>query len=400
MHNFFIITIYDYHYSKSYAAGTGGHPKSGTITIFEDFEDIEKLIPVNSPGYVYFYIYVKAHTWSYKNANTKLQRIHYWAVVRPKISQISLVTDGYQTINEKMAVQIYTSIVKSDQNAYVLSEYVLDPIDTSVYLFRDIYFDVQNDRVDIVYTMISADVYGQDVIDMNVVLNESDDTHDVFMDFKANIRFINGTIGLINYNNLKMLNIHPDAITWLINIGNYQFGYGTIFVVWSQVTFNTLNVSLGSLYIYYYNSWIRVTPQQIQGTLDYKIVNYDDTTITYEIIYNGNVSSYLYKWDNTTHVLYGKLYNDNGTLVFIKGGWFYSISEAEMQQLIAQMDLQGIYDQWATTWNDIATTLGLIKSTIAKTLSGTTSKLWTFIKYASIFLIVILILIIIANMQK
>lgn len=76
----------------------------------------------------------------------------------------------------------------------------------------------------------------------------------------------------------------------------------------------------------------------------------------------------------------------------------------EFQQMLEQVQLEGLIAQWTEAWNNVVEQLGLLASTVvsgsANRLWKFINRLWTFIKYASIFLIVILILIIIANMQK
>ena len=200
----------------------------------------------------------------------------------------------------------------------------------------------------------------------------------------------------MNYENMALLNIDPNQILWLLN-PPADWGYGILVVDMRNIVIQDYTASQGKLYIYYLHQYIEVDPQLITGTVDYKIVKKTDSTITYEIIENDTVSDYVYKWNGTGFSYIGKLFNDNGTLVFTAGDWKYSLTQQEAEEILNKINIQGLYDQWTQAWNTATKQIGLITSAVTKAIGGTAHRTIQIIKYAFIGLIILLILWILTN---
>jgi len=335
---------------------------------------VDKLIPENSSGYITFKIdgYLRVNEGnlldgSFDETRYYIDRFRLRVTVHPKMTppQINLLKDGYQIVSGAFAVQVYTDLFRTDNDSYVLGYYILNNEPPPSYIIRDVHPDIENDMIHYVYTIISADCYGQDIVDMTKTYNETTHVHEWYLNIKPTIRtFSDVTLALFNLNRMSFLNLAPEIIEYLLAIPPNEGGYGTPILDWATVSAITLNFSR-PYELYYYNKendeWIRVKPVYYNDTKIYDIVRYSDNVLI-EKLNVSEISQYYYKLiytdDNSTYK--GWLWNDNGTLKMITGQVTWSLTNAELQQLLAMVQLEGIMDQWAQAWEDIARKLGLI----------------------------------------
>jgi len=133
---------------------------------------------------------------------------------------------------------------------------------------------------------------------------------------------------------------------------------------WSKVSVAAVNFTR-SYVLYYYDkqdgSWVKAKPVYHNDTRTYDIVQYADNSLI-EKLPPGNLSRYYYKlvYNDTNETLKGWLWNDNGTLKIITGDVTWSLTPQELQKILKQIQLQGIFDKWAEQWSDIAAKLGLL----------------------------------------
>ncbi len=485
--------------------------------ILEDFSEVEECIPSQSSGYTQYYF---EPIFSIDNPSSTINGdVHIYLHVIPKTipPQISLLKDGYYTVFNAFAVQVYTDLYRSDNDNYMLGYYILNGEPPPSYIIRDVHYDIENDLMHYVYTIISADCYGQDIvyesgsrthvipqdiyilagvaswssgtvdtryrielyydhvtirvyktasginIRFRIVLNNGntiviydktspvDDQLDIYYSnysisiysikyidaleagtpkvrvyvdgrpyivsadwsmrrslenppryeinetIKDNIRtFNNVTLALFSFSRMSFLNLAPEIIEYLLAIPPNEGGYGTPFIDWSTVSVIILNFSR-PYELYYYdkpsNSWIRVKPVFYNDTLVYDIVRYSDNVLV-EKLENHDISQYYYKliYTDTNETYKGWLWNDNGTPKMITGQVTWSLTYAELQQLLAMVQLEGIMDQWAQAWEDVARKLGLISKGLAAAASWfNTNWIWLLLGFFGVMFMIVLI---------
>ncbi len=375
-----------------------------TILFTNEYDNIENLIPPSSSGKVMFsvsgYILMGSSSGPVTVTAT-ISNIHYMTGILPKMTppQISLLKDGYQVVNNAFAVQVYTDLYREDKDAYILGYYVLGNEPPPSYIIRDVYYDIEHDIMHYVYTIISADCYGQDLVDEYAVYNSTTNTREYYLSYKKTVRLFNDvTLALFSYSRMSFLNLAPEVIKYLLALPPSEGGYGTPIIDWSTVSTITLNFSR-PYELYYYNKqedlWIRVKPVYHNDTRSYDIVEYTDNILV-ENLKSGDMSQYYYKltYTDTNTTYKGWLFNDNGTLKMITGSVTWSLTQAELDQLMQQLQLHGIYDKWAEQWREIAEKLGLLNSF----LSGLTNAWnwlgnnwkWILLGLAGLFLLLVL----------
>ncbi len=477
---------------------------SASKTIFEDFKNIERLIPSGSSGRVSIHLST-AKGYMKFGAVT----IHYRVAIMPKISppRIILLKDGYQTVNGAFAVQVYFDLYREDRDAYMLGYYVLGNEPPPSYIIRDVHYDIEHDMMHYVYTIISADCYGQDIVDEkengivfpdNYILEVSRTdstggklvvyrdriyiyyggtskikywitlkngtvingtaTKSVTISFKdigitindvktvmgypigfidvehglifgcvqssytgykvepayynwtftipGTLRLFNNvTLALFSYGRMAFLNLAPEVIKYLLALPPSQGGYGTPIIDWSTVSTVTINTTR-PYQLYYYDesssSWIRVYPDYDNTSITYHIKRISDNVVI-ESIPNHNMSKYYYKliYTDTNETLKGWLWNDNGTLRMITGSVAWSLTPEELDQLLQQVQIKAMYEQWLQQWNQIAGQLGLIPRTLQGIMGAVTGgwnwlygNRWLILGGILLFFVLVLLLLV------
>ncbi len=487
---------------------------SGTL-IINEFENIERLIPINSSGYIQFWIDPVAGD----NGITGWLKLYYAVMPKLTIPDTSLLKDGYTTVSRAYGVRVYTTMYKEDQDVYMLGYYLLGNDPPPSHIMRDVYYDVEQDVMHYVYTIISADAYGQDITQetgstrvisqdlyieaisignvqfgikvyydrvyyqlptlssdehafLHIVLKNgtvikvfdgvqndpsgtiyysdygitfedilyiisyvenlgsyegvqivySDGTTGVTkwgngyylkqqnpprLEYSLNItptiRLLeNVTFALFNYNKMEFLNLAPDIIQYLLAVPPLP-GYGTPVIDWANVQVLTVNLTRPYELYWWKNDtyeWVKVWPDYDSNTTTYYIKRASDN-LTIETLPNGTISDYFYKLtyldNNESYTGYFK--NDNGTLKLIAVSVKWSLSPQELQLLLQQIQLKGIYDKWLEQWNKVAKQLGLITeqlSNIASGIAGAWDWLnrnwkWVLVGIAGLFLLMALI---------
>ena len=364
-----------------------GYIRVYTISFTLEYDDIEKYIPPNSSGYVEFSVtgYIKVGVPSPTrgvHVRVILSNIHYMTEIIPKITppQISLLKDGYETVNGAFAVQVYTDLYREDKDAYMLGYYVLGNEPPPSYIIRDVHYDIEHDMMHYVYTIISADCYGQDIVreSANTSLNANNETmHNYYLEISPTVRLFNNvTLALFSYSRMAFLNLAPEVIKYLLALPPSQGGYGAPIIDWSTVSTVTINTTR-PYQLYYYDksssSWIRVYPDYDNTSITYHIKRISDNVVI-ESIPNHNMSKYYYKliYTDTNETCRGWLWNDNGTLRIITGSVAWSLTPEELDQLLQQVQIKAMYEQWLQQWNQIAEQLGLIPRTLQGIMGAVT----------------------------
>jgi len=191
---------------------------SKTIKIVQDYDYIEKYIPIGSSGYIYYEYEVIVHLWTGYSDTTnngdfycKMSNIHILYGVMPKMipPQISLLKDGFQHVDGAFAVQAYSTLFRDDANDYLLGYYLLGNEPPPSYIIRDVHYDLEHSAIDYVWTIISADCYGQDIVNMkaNITLDSNNETlHNYYLSIKPTVRtFDNVTLALFDLNRMAFL---------------------------------------------------------------------------------------------------------------------------------------------------------------------------------------------------
>jgi len=385
-------------YSKS---GDSGNSISYTAIYISGstLRQILDLIPAQSVGNII--VHVKAYAYVYggntASRTSEVKDIFLQIEVKPKITppQISLLADGYYTVNNAFAVQVFTDNYEYSGTAYVLSYYILDNEPPPSYIIRDVWYDVENDVAHIVFTIIPTDIYGQDVVIMTNQFDSSTNITTWIFQVKPTVRTINEvTFAMVDYSKLAFLNLAPESIEPMFVPPPYP-GYGTPTRDWANIetTSFDFNVTRGDRLFYFDNStykWVEVRVYSVSGTQDYEVKRLSDN-VTVEVLEVNTISDYYYKWNSTSFSYTGWLYNDNGTLVFIVDSAKWSYTPEEIAAILEKIDIQGLFDQWTQTWNEIAQQLGLIASAIGK--GGGTSIPWTWLLIGGGLVIALLIII-------
>ena len=130
---------------------------SGTLVINE-FENIEELIPTKSSGFVQLWIDPVAGD----NGITGWLKLYYAVMPKLEPPQISLLENGYQTVTGAFAVQVFKDVFRSD-DVYMLGYYLLGNDPPPVYIINDAYYDIDQDKMHYVKTVVTVDAYGQDI---------------------------------------------------------------------------------------------------------------------------------------------------------------------------------------------------------------------------------------------
>ena len=378
--NTFIITIY---YDEIVQDG------SSTNTIISKTFRVVKdtYIEFNGKANVTFILYVSSYGYSDYTSATQKLTVHYLKAligVEPALipPQISLLKDGYYKVNNVFGVQVFTDLYRSDNESYVLGYYILDNEPPPSYIIRDVYYDVENDLMHYVYTIISADCYGQDIVNIDNV-NYTTSLYEYQFTISPTVRLFNNvTLAMFSFNRMSFLNLAPEVIEYLLAIPPNQGGWGTPIIDWSTVSIITLNFSR-PYELYYYNKendeWIRVKPVYYNDTKIYDIVRYSDNVLI-EKLNVSEISQYYYKliYTDTNETYKGWLWNDNGTLKMITGQVTWSLTNAELQQLLAMVQLEGIIDQWQKQWEKIARMMGLISEAVGSAVNWFNSN-WIYL---------------------
>ncbi len=363
-----------------YSHKTYQSPQTIKIALFREYDDVEKYIPPNSSGTVEFKVsgYIKVGSGITPNTvYADIKNLHYLFSVTPKMTppQVSLLKDGYQIVNGAFAVQVYTDLYKEDKDAYMLGYYLLGNEPPPSYIIRDVHYDIDHDVIYYVYTIISADCYGQDLVDESATYNSTTGVHNYYLSYKKTVRvFNNVTLALFSYNRMAFLNLAPEVIEYLLALPPSEGGYGTPIIDWATVS--TITVDMGRPYeLYYYDKgigqWIQVTVSYDNSTEIYTILRSSDDTAV-ESLSPGDMSQYYYKliYTDTNETLKGWLHNKNGTLELITGTITWSLTPQELDQIMHQLQLQGIYDKWLEQWNEIARKLGLVNDALNNLLGA------------------------------
>jgi len=478
---------------------------NGTLVI-ADWDNIEKYIPTNSSGSVMFSFTLVAGS----GGGNGWYKLYYH--VEPKLlaPQISILKDGCASVSRAYAVQVYTDLYKQDKDAYILGYYILNNTPPPSYIVRDVYYDVKNDVMHYVYSIVSADCYGRDIVNENGIglfipsnvymfaqttgnsvnyvklyydrieynlvtlasteyvslyiqlvngpmitvfdkikgtsgtvyfSNYSITIYDVYyvlgviydvntyegaQVISANEGWVGATLwssytltqqnpprlryyvslapglrtidnvvfALFSFSRMAFLNLAPSIINYILAVPpTNEAGYGVPIVDWSTITISNIDMSRPFALYYYDKSvsdWVQVSLKYYNDTKAYDILKYSDNTTLVETLPPGNLSKYYYKlvYLDTSETYYGWLFNDNGTLKLLQAKVYYTLTQEQVKQIIQQLQLQGIYDQWLKSWNDLAQSLSNIFGSI--TLGTTTLLKWLI--YAGIGLFALLLL--------
>jgi len=371
----------------------------------ENLENIVKLLPSQSKGKIYYTFYGSYMQLSedlvisdyYDDTYVKIDDYKQFFHMVPKLTppQISILTNGYQQVSSAFAVQVFTDILRSSNGSYVLSYYILDNEPPPHYLIRDVWYDVENDVAHYVFTIISIDVYGQDIVNITKTYDNETFVNAWYMNIKPTVRaFDQVTFAMVDYDKLAFLNLAPESIEPMFAPPPYP-GYGTPTRDWANIetTSFDFNVTRGDRLFYFDNStykWVEVRVYSISGTQDFEVKRLSDN-VTIEILEVNTISDYYYKWNSSSFSYTGWLYNDDGTLVFVVDSAKWSYTPEEIAAILKKIDIQGLFEQWTETWNQIAQQLGLIASSIGKV--GGTSIPWELLLIGGGLVIALLIII-------
>jgi len=476
---------------------------SSSKLVIVDWDNIEKYIPPNSSGSVRFYFDpVLGRTgcggW---------YKLYYH--VEPKLlaPRISILKDGYITVNRAYAVQVYTDLYKQDSDVYILGYYVLNNTPPPSYVVRDVYYDVQSDVMHYVYSIISVDCYGRDIAVLNnatkiypsnmmlkvdeltvysnsvYTVNYGYDSYQIrmvlyngttidiplgtttyygdlsitpdmiryvvfkykqgngvkiliaspqgyvggvlysllynnpyppstitinnppalkyYISIAPGIRTIDNVVfALFSFSRMAFLNLAPEIIQYLLAVPpTNDTGYGTPIVDWSTITLSPINTSRPFALYYYDKSisdWVQVSLKYYNDTKVYDILKYSDNSTLVETLPPGNMSKYYYKlvYTDTSETYYGWLYNDNGTLKLLQGKVYYTLTQDQVQQILQQLQLQGIYDQWVNSWNSLFQAI----SNAIGSLTTSTLNLTKWLIYAGIGLLALLLVVLLVGL--
>jgi len=354
----------------------GGNTGNVDYVDFFTFDNIEQYLPNNAPGYVKYYVYIH-YKWTGSPGYGTIGGIKFFISVVPKMipPQISILKDGYQKVSGAFAVQVFTDLLRSEEDYYMLGYYILDNPPPPCYVIRDVYYDLDSDVVHYVYTLIVSDIYGQDIVDMSGGYDSSLQMTIWYLNIKPTVRTIDTTLALFSFSKMSFLNLAPEVIEYIVAVPlGTPGGLGVPIIDWSQISLVYVNTT-ANYELYYYeksnNTWVRVTPVFYNDTLVYDIVRYSDNVLV-EVIPPGNMSKYYYKYVNldesTTYK--GWLFNDNGVLKLITGEVTWSVTEEELNLMLEMANLEGILDQWEAYWNSVAEQLGLLAEAASSAISG------------------------------
>ena len=385
------------------AAEQNGLPSSRiySISYFSKYYDILRLAP-SAAAKIYMGVTGRVDIRSYQVntvARLMVSNLRIMYTVYPKMAppQISLLKDGYYTVYEAFAIQVYTILYREDRDAYMLGYYLLGNTPPPSYIVRDAYYDVEKDVMHYVYTIISSDCYGQDIVREtgNTTIDENNATvYNYYMELSPTVRLFNNvTVALFSYSRMAFLNLAPEIIEYLLALPPSQGGYGTPVVDWSTVS--TVLVNLTRPYTLYYwdkqdGDWIRASISFDNASLIYTILRAGDDTLV-ENLRPGDMSKYYYKliYNDTNTTYTGWLFNDNGTLKIVKGQVRWSLSRSELDRILEELRLRGIYDNWAKQWNSIISSIGMGLGTIGNWFSN--NWLWILLGVAVITIALLLL---------
>ncbi len=217
----------------------------------EDYADVEKLIPLGSRGSIKFDLYgiVKICGSYGDQISIYVNNIKYMHRIIPKIilPQISLLADGYYVASGAFGVQVFTEVFEVDELGYILGYYLLGNEPPPSFIIRDVYPDLNKTVVHYVWTIITADAYGQDIISIisNSTLNENNETiYNYYLSIKPTVRtYDNVTIALFNLNRMAFLHLNPEIVKYLLALPPGDIGFGIPVIDWNKIELITVDMT-------------------------------------------------------------------------------------------------------------------------------------------------------------
>ena len=391
--NVFTITVYS---DAKYHEKPDGAPY-GVTEILKGFAEMH-IKEFNHPANVTYYLdirlYGDTNSGTEDSQQTKVYyfktRIYIYPAMTPP--RISLLSDGYQKVNGVFAIQVFKERWVDENGTYMLGYYILDNEPPPSYIIKDVYYDIATDKAYGVWTIISVDCYGQDIVHFEGV-NYADSLYEYKFSINPTVRLFNNvTLALFSFERMAFLNIDPELIKYLLDVP--FTGYGTPYLDFETVFIIVINTT-DTYELYYYKrdtlEWIRVKPVYYNDTKTYNIVRYDDNVLI-EVLEVNKKSQNIYKYVYNGNTYHGYLFNDNGTLKMITGEIIWPLTEQEIKQLIVMTNPNLIMDQWAQAWEDIARKLGLISEGLAAAANWFNANwIWLLLGFFGVMFMILLI---------